>query len=517
MRPFHEQCLNDTRTGKTLLLGPPGCGKTHTLIELVKKRIDQGVRPDEIGYVSFTRKAVEEARARCAVSLGLSKDDLPYFKTLHSLSYMLLGLDKSRIMSVDDWSEISRLMGVETFSEAEEDDESIVVPFTTSASKYLSIISRAKMRRVSLEQEFSETGDYKLMFPALLKMHNVLKDYMQQTRKFTFVSMLESVVEVPFPRLRLLIVDEAQDLVPLQWDIVQGMAEHADEVWFAGDDDQAIHRWAGVDVRRFINSTTNRLVLTQSHRLPRTVHRVSQNLVRRIPGRIQKEFQPKVEDGTVGQLLALSALDMSNGSWTLMTRTNAFAREWGDLLQSQGIYCTVHGKSPVPLVKLKGVELWEKLRAGQPLSPYEVRQLYEALPKTGDRKRLKRNASALLEALAPDSRVDHEALTKEFGLLAPLSIPPEEVVGLGEQQAIFVRSVKARKEPLSGDARIKVSTFHAMKGGEDDNVVVYLGTTRACLSSRFQDDEVRAFYVGLTRAKKNLYLVASGHKHRFVV
>ena len=46
-------------------------------------------------------------------------------------------------------------------------------------------------------------------------------------------------------------VDEAQDLTPLQWDMVVKIASAVDRVYIAGDDDQAIYEWNGADVNLF--------------------------------------------------------------------------------------------------------------------------------------------------------------------------------------------------------------------------------------------------------------------------
>jgi len=56
-----------------------------------------------------------------------------------------------------------------------------------------------------------------------------------------------------------------------------------------------------------------------------------------------------------------------------------------------------------------------------------------------------------------------------------------------------------------------------MKGGEDDNCLVYLGSTKAACESRFQDDEHRAFYVGVTRARNSLYILQTTNNYRYTI
>ena len=67
-------------------------------------------------------------------------------------------------------------------------------------------------------------------------------------------------------------------------------------------------------------------------------------------------------------------------------------------------------------------------------------------------------------------------------------------------------------EKLSKDARVKLSTIHAAKGGESDNVLLVLDNARKIRESvlknvRKRDEEHRVWYVGVTRSRKNLYLM----------
>ena len=59
---------------KKLIFYPPGCGKTYTLINIVKQELANGTPPDRIGFVSFSKKSISEAILRAGSELGLEEN-----------------------------------------------------------------------------------------------------------------------------------------------------------------------------------------------------------------------------------------------------------------------------------------------------------------------------------------------------------------------------------------------------------------------------------------------------------
>ena len=91
----------------------------------------------------------------------------------------------------------------------------------------------------------------------------VLHDCKRDTGKLDFVDMIERpIAQGEGQGLEVLIVDEAQDLAPLQWRMVHEVLKpRAKRIYFAGDDDQCIYSWMGVDVRDFLNASDHKTVL----------------------------------------------------------------------------------------------------------------------------------------------------------------------------------------------------------------------------------------------------------------
>ena len=502
----------------TLILGPPGCGKTYALIQRVEEKLAQGVHPSRIGVVSFTTKAIREAMDRACAKFNLTPRDFPHWKTLHATGYHALGLQTTDVMGRQDYKRLGDLLAVDfsAMSSVSVDDGLPIPSFGGWGAKYLNLIMRSTYRQSSLEWEFNYEEDYNLHYPKLVQIKEQLSEYKAKMNKYDFSDMIKIYVEtIEPPYLDLLIVDEAQDLMPLQWRMAEKMAKNATEVVLAGDDDQAIHRWATADVREFIGSTTRVEVLSQSYRLPRRVWELAMRISKRIPGRLEKEFKPRDAEGSLNYVWRVEQLPLETGSWTIMARTNSYVDDIADTLRSLGYYYSRKGVASINPNAMEVMATWNDLVEGRGIGLGRAKKFYENVPKTGEDAVVKRGSSKLLEAADPEELLTYEVLVARYGLLAPTDMDPMDVARLSEEERRYIRALKRRGEDLTKDPRIKISTIHAMKGGQDDNVAVYTGSTKSCMEGKYPEDEHRVFYVAITRTKDNLYVIESDSKYRY--
>ena len=66
-------------------------------------------------------------------------------------------------------------------------------------------------------------------------------------------------------------------------------------------------------------------------------------------------------------------------------------------------------------------------------------------------------------------------------------------------------------------AKIRLSTIHGAKGDEEENVVLFTDTEKIIYDSSRDDPdpEHRLFFVGITRAKENLFVCTQHYEYQY--
>jgi superfamily I DNA/RNA helicase len=485
------------------ILGPPGTGKTTTLIKYVKTFKKLGTPIDKIGYFAFTKKAAEEAIDRMLDSFPqLQKKNLKHFRTLHSLAFDRLGLKKSQVMQDEHYEDIGRKLGIEVtvYSNGEEK-----TGFIDSDSEYFNIINAARIKNISIEEEYNTD-----MYSEDIDKHmlQILKDevdnYKDAYKLVDFTDMIERFnVSELCPKYDVIFIDEAQDLSPIQWKMYDILKENSKHVILAGDDDQAIYGWAGADVKRFQDEPAKSRVLPISYRVPSCVQELANKILDRIPDerRIKKNWLPRERwmQESVEHVTSIEDVGLWSGDWLVLARTNDKLLKLKPTLKDMGIYFEIKGKKSYKVRLYTAIKNYTRWTHGDDLSLSECKDLFEFLES---------------EWVMTEERMYN---LSEFGF--KLDQNWYEVFKADPEECLYIREMLRNGENLNSPARVKLSTIHAAKGGEATNVLLIVDNTKKIReavekSEEKADEEHRVWYVGVTRTRKHLYIMAAKQQEK---
>ena len=292
-------------------------------------------------------------------------------------------------------------------------------------------------------------------------------------------------------KLDVIFIDEAQDLSKIQWDMIEKIEkDNGCDVWIAGDDDQAIFGWAGADVDSFIDWDATEMPLKQSVRVPKTVQQKALSIISRVKdNRLEKDYLPRQLSGQVLDVYDFKEINMNEGDWLILARTNPLLKQVPLILKNKGFFFETKDGQSISKKFYDDILNWDKFRKGEEIAEVQLHRLLEKI-KGKPNKSLKW----------------YDAFTN-----------------VSQEKIDYVFKMIINGEDLSKSPRIKISTIHSAKGGEATNVVLFLNQTintmRAANKSVWkQDEEYRVWYVGVTRAIQNLYLVKCKNKQKeFIV
>lgn len=488
-------------------LGPPGTGKTETLIREVEGLISSGIHHANIGYISFTKKAVDVAGERT----GRPRDELRYFRTIHSLCFGLCGLSQAQVVQDVHYKQLGEKIGVELTGNLNKRGS---LEDLCPGDRALSIVETARATRSDLRKtwESSEASD-DVDWLLVDLVSRALAKFKEREGLVDYTGMLERyLVEGSIPPMEALVVDEAQDLSPLQWDVVGKLSKSCGSVLVAGDDDQAIYRWAGARPERFREEAMfgETRVLGKSWRIPRKVYKLAMAVVADVEGRMEKAYEPRDAEGVLDYRSSIEDVDMASGSWLVLVRNRYMVRPVIEYCRREGYFYDCFVDSPKDWESLQAAIIWEDLRSGNEVSS---RSAVKALQKV-DRKKYDRISADFLFS-GPPKQVSMAFLKDKIKLLEDR--PWFDALKTDVEEAEYLRAALRRGEYLKKEPRIIVDTIHGAKGAERENVVLFSDVSRSTSKAAAVDPsaEARVFYVGATRAKERLYVVQPSTPYYF--
>lgn len=255
-----------------LVLAGPGAGKTFCLIERVRFLIEQrGVDPERICVFTFTNKAAGEISSRLDSQLGARVERVKR-GTIHSFCAELL-------------RELGSHVGLEPgFGIADDEYQLSVLRRLEGYRRWHGgVLSRFSAFRFRGDPLKPDDAVLYQRYQEFLAARNKL-DFDMLVLKTAQLLANETIAAQVRQRWSAVLVDEFQDLNPVQYQIIRALASEHRNVFAVGDDEQSIYSWTGADPEVFRDfardfSITTTAQLGENLRCPGQVIALARKLV----------------------------------------------------------------------------------------------------------------------------------------------------------------------------------------------------------------------------------------------
>ena len=524
-----------------LLIGGAGTGKTTRLMESVEKMLERKIDPFEIGYVSFTNAATNNALSRASDRFDLNQKKLQndgWFKTLHSICYRCLDVKRGQILIGENeadkkwFRENVGFTPGDSVGMAKTWEEDVIKAWDVCRQRNESWLqTTTKLGGLSYERSSELIKKYETC-----KRINGLYDFTDLLGRFAGISFSTSKdghattqPEGWVPHLECLIVDEAQDNSALMDLCLRRIAASTRYAILAGDPWQSIFSFSGSDHSRFMSwEFQKKEIMPQSWRCPQQILELGEKCIMHCPDWFDRNIKPTDKPGSISSshgcrsvIYDVMSSDVAD-SWLMLSRSNYHLSKYTKDLKINGIpYTMTNGGSPwVAPSRNSALFALMMLQDGKAIDAKEwslILGLKDLPVKFGDLILLETGTKSSWKKRNPDSMgelSDVNTLSK-WGATDNM----KKIISSGEWASFipFAREYTKAVGKYGVDAvnkpKVVVSTIHGAKGMEATNVALLDTTSMIVKDAALKSDDVRyeehrIAYVGVTRARRSLFLVS---------
>ncbi len=585
-RTYNEAQLRAVRhrDGPMLVIAGPGSGKTAVITGRTCALIREGVSPSSILVVTFTRAAAAEMKERFLQMAGTASAGVT-FGTFHSVFYGMLRTQyaRMRVLPEEEKTVLIREILRETAQDAEQETD----------------LPAQVIREISLYKSLGT--DPEKYYPAALpqdRFRQVLDTYEERKRQAGKIDfddiillcrrMLTDRADIRTAwqkKFAYILVDEFQDISPMQYSVIRLLAAPQDNLFIVGDDDQSIYRFRGASpgiMLRFPQDYPAAEVVTleENYRSSPEIISAAGRLIRHNSRRYRKQIytgrahgesvrleqfaNPRQECRYLAERIRRQAAEgISYRETAVLVRTNAGCREAAEQLMAYQIPFRVRENIPCLFDHWIAGDLFAYMELGRGdrsrekflqianrPTRYLSRQAFSEKTVSfdslyrwyEDKAWMTERIAALEEDLEMIGSLDPGGAVRYIrravgydGFLSEYAvsrgIPEEELLEIAdeltesaanhktwEQWQTFIAAYREKlrqsRRTESRDAdMVTLSTLHAAKGTEYDAVYILdvnegvIPWHRAVLDEDLEEER-RMLYVGMTRARRRLLLLA---------
>lgn len=294
------------------LIACAGSGKTEVVAQrvasILKAGKSKGLAPRNIVAFTFTDKAAAELKdriiLRCREQLGdiIGMAEM-YVGTIHAFCLDLLMTEAHDLWKFNVLNEVQQTLFIDRHSKA-----SGLTSCCDLQKKPLRryVDTRHYLTALNILRE-DEPDWKKLKGHTILTSRHDYKELLQEKRQFDYSEILDRAVEELTnnkvlrdhlaARIRHVIVDEYQDVNPIQEAIVWSLHELGAILCVVGDDDQTIYQWRGSDVQNILTfkdryPTVDQIRLEDNFRSSQGIVETARAFIEQNTARLPKAMQP---------------------------------------------------------------------------------------------------------------------------------------------------------------------------------------------------------------------------------
>lgn len=536
-----EQCaVLQSNEAQNFILAGAGCGKTTLLAEVVRRHVN-----DKTVAFTFTRKAATEMTSKLTED-GQSIPSNVIISTFHAFAFANVKKSNPSVVLSDDDNGLDIVKSIVKRLSLDVKPKAVFEEIKWSKNKNVDYLCH---------DDVMSKDDFKTVFD---EYNKILKEsnYMD----FEDIIIEASKLDYDFD---VVLVDEFQDINQIEIDYIKALTKKASKTYIFGDDSQSIYGWRGADNNFELVKDYKVFRLTKNYRSP-------QNIIDEAAKVLTNKKYDKTINSQVGTTALIESTTFSDGwkeaeyviskiesllpsneSIAILYRSSEMMSAINKLLTEKNIPIA---KIETKVIKDKDVQAFKNVLRlfvnDYNLSLISVIPFCGLFSSTSKKKILSITglnfANSTLPILMKSGLTSNDAimlftlikkinmmksniktltsssqfidLLKTFitDLKMSVTIPTSFVLNDNDdvmtQISLYIDDTSVEEPQIVSNQTngVAVMTVHSAKGLEFDNVFL-VGVEKGIYTD--DDEDRRVLYVGMTRAKKALYITSTEERY----